>query len=690
MTEKPPYTNRLASEKSPYLLQHAHNPVDWYPWGDEAFEKAKSEDKPIFLSIGYATCHWCHVMAHESFQNLDIAKILNETFVNVKVDREELPYVDSMYMELAQALMTSSGGWPLNLVLTPDLKPFFAVTYLPPNQKRGMVAFPEVIKQISTLWAGGERERLVEQADKIVEMLAKVSPTSGSLVPTEKTLERALETLFDLADPVFGGIRGDPKFPMSYQTELFLEFARSRSDSRALFLVELTLDHMARGGIYDHLGGGFSRYSVDEKWRIPHFEKMLYDNALLISAYAQSWRFTRNPRYRRIVEETLAYVMRDMSSPEGGFYSAEDADSEGCEGRFYTWTPAEIKLVLPSPDAEMVCLYYGVGPQGNFEGRNILRIDTPLEELALQTQISFQDLQQAIGRSRGKLLEKRQLRPRPFKDDKVLTSWNGLMIDALVKAAEALEQPVHLAAAKKAADFIRRTLWKEGKLFHRYREGEVRFPGTLEDYAYLIKGLLSLFTAGQGMSFLQWAIEMADLLEHHFKAQDGAFYQTEEQDYLLMRKCELYDGAEPSGNAVHAENLLRLYQVTQEGRYLSQAEDILKAAKPLIETYPPGACYELIALQRYTDSKAPLVVIALDEENRLEQDIRAKLSSFFQPHLMTIWKRQEESRLEDELLPWLSDKQPIEGRTAVYICRQDRCLAPVTGREQILEVLSNL
>ncbi len=688
MDSAPQFTNRLIQEKSPYLLQHAHNPVDWYPWGEEAFEKAKNEDKPIFLSIGYATCHWCHVMEQESFENPQIAHLLNEAFVNIKVDREERPEVDSVYMDLAQALMVSTGGWPLNLILTPDLKPFFAVTYLPPDPRRGMMGFPQVIKQIEELWHSPDREKIIEQADKIVELFASNITTTGTALPGELSIEKGIESIYEIADPVYGGLKGEPKFPLSYQLELLLRVARSRAESRALFLVELTLDQMARGGIYDQLGGGFSRYSVDEKWLIPHFEKMLYDNALLASSYTQAWRFTRTPLYQVMAEDILQYVLRDMTSEEGGFYSAEDADSEGQEGRFYTWTPAEIKLVIPSPDAERVCLYYGVGPEGNFEGRSVLHVETPIEILAPQLHISAGELRGAIQRSREKLLEKRGERPRPFKDDKVLTAWNGLMIYAMAKCGEAFGQNLYLDAAEKCARFIQQKLWKDGRLLRRYRDGEARFSAGLEEYAFLMKGTMALFQAGKGTEFLQWTLEMARIVEQEFKAENGAFYQTDGKEPLLLRKCELYDGAEPSDNAVLAENLCLLYQITHDVRYLHMAEDIFKTAKQLIEAYPPGAAYHMLALHRYYDSKTPVLVIAFDEQVNFKTEIEGALRLSSNPHLATIWKSNGDLLLP-KLLPWLEDKKPING-TTVYICEQNHCLAPLNEKEAILEAIRNL
>jgi len=681
---KSEYTNRLIKEKSPYLLQHAHNPVDWYPWGQEAFELAKRENKPVFLSIGYATCHWCHVMEEESFENLEIAKLMNETFVNIKVDREELPEVDSIYMDFAQALMSTVGGWPLNVLLTPDLKPFFAVTYLPPINRRGLIGMEQFIQQIKQLWNSDERHNLLEQADKIVDIFERTSHSTGEKLPSENTITNAIEVLFEIADPVYGGMKGEPKFPLGYQANFIMEFARAKGDSRALFYVDLTLEMMRRGGIYDQLGGGFSRYSVDEQWMIPHFEKMLYDNAILAKTYLEAWKYSQKEQFKKVCREILDYLLRDMSNPEGGFYSAEDADTDGHEGAFYTWTPMEVREVLGDKEAEEFCQYYDISTEGNLEGRSVLHVKAAPEEFAAGRSMPVAEFLARMDKARTALLHHRdEKRPRPFKDDKILSSWNGLAIDALIKAASALNEKRYEEAAIKAAEFIRDQMWKEGRLFRRWRDKEARFSAGLDEYAFLIKGILSLFDEGHGSAWLQWAIAMADVLEKEFKVENGAFYYTDGKEALLLRKCEYYDGAEPSGNAVHCENLLRLFQITRDGKYLNQAEDILKASMTLMENYAPGACYHLLALQRYLDARAPTIVIALDEQMTLKDEIKKGLSARFSPHLQVIWKYADDKCL-NQLAPTLSDKVPIDGQTAVYICRQDSCEPPLINEEEIM------
>ncbi len=685
----PSHTNRLIHEKSPYLLQHAHNPVDWYPWGKEAFETAKKEDKPIFLSIGYATCHWCHVMEKESFENPEIAKLMNDSFINIKVDREELPEIDSIYMEFAQALMASAGGWPLNLILTPELKPFFAVTYLPPVNRKGLIGMQQFIQHINQLWAGEEKKQLVDQADKIVEIFEKSAQSTGDALPSQNLIPLAAEALFEMIDPVYGGLKGEPKFPMGYQSLFLLEHAREKKDSRSMFCVELTLDMMLQGGIYDQLGGGFSRYSIDEKWMIPHFEKMLYDNAILSETYLEAWQFSKKKSYQRVAEETLDYLLREMMHSDGGFYSAEDADSDGHEGVYYTWTAFEVREGLSNEEAEVFCQYYGITTDGNFEGRNVLHVAVPIEEFAEAIDMPLEEVEKTLTRAKAQLLKRRGIRTRPFKDDKVICSWNGLMIDSLIKGASILHKEHYAQAAVKTAEFLYANLYKEGRLLRRWRENEARFDGGVDDYAFLIKGLISLFEEDQGTKWLKWAIDLADLLFKEFKAEEGAFYYHLSDPNLLIRKCEYYDGAEPSGNAVHCENLLRLYQLTGNTYYLSQAEDILKAAKTYIESYPPGACYHLKVLQRYYNVKAPTMVIALDEEGTLAKEIKQRLSEHFNPHSLIVWKHANDTQL-DALVPSLVDKKSIDGQTAVYICHQDHCEAPLLAIEEILKAIDHL
>lgn len=690
MTKSYNYTNRLINEKSPYLLQHAHNPVDWYPWGDEAFAAAKNADKPIFLSIGYATCHWCHVMERESFENEEIAKAMNDTFINIKIDREELPHIDSLYMEFAQSMMAGAAGWPLNVILTPELKPFFATTYVPPHSTNGMMGLTELIQRIHDVWNGEERERVLSQAEKILEVFSESVHLQGDDLPEKEQVEDSAELLFKMSDPVHGGMKGVPKFPIGYQANLLMHYYATMKDSRALFIVERTLDMMQRGGIYDHLGGGFSRYSVDEFWLVPHFEKMLYDNALLIFSYLEAWQITKKPLYRQICEDIIAYILRDMTNPLGGFYSAEDADSEDQEGKFYTWRLEEIQNVLGKDESALFCEFFNVTPEGNFEGRNILNIKDRLEEFSRKKEMNPFELSERLNTQRKVLWKAREMREHPFKDDKILSSWNGLMIFSLVQAGCAFKNQAYIDAAVKAAQFIKDNMWKDGILFRRWREGEALFSAGLDEYAYLIRGLISLFEADCGSSWLEWALQMAAILTEKFKAEDGAFYQTDElEKNIILRKTQFSDGAEPSGNSIHCENLLRLYQITLNREYLDEADDILRAVKKFIDNYPPGYCYSVLNVNRNYDAHAPTIVVALNKDEEHHEAIREAIYQNFIPHKAVIWRRDQDKTILKKI-PFIKEHVPIDGKTTLYICYQGACHEPVNELSEILEAIRKL
>lgn len=683
-------TNRLAKEKSPYLLQHAHNPVDWYPWSDEAITTAQMEDKPIFLSIGYATCHWCHVMERESFENEKIAQLMNETFINIKVDREEMPHIDSLYMEFAQSMMSGTAGWPLNIILTPALQPFFAATYLPPSAKHGLMGLDDVINRIKEVWHGEERERIEEQAERLLEVFAESVHVKGSELPEKEVIEDTCDLLFRLSDPNFGGMNGAPKFPIGYQYNFLMHAYPLFQDSRGVFLAERTLDKMHRGGIYDHLGGGFSRYSVDEAWLVPHFEKMLYDNALLIKTYVEAWQLTKKPLYREVCEELIQYLLRDMQHPEGGFFSAEDADSEGKEGLFYTWTQDEIEEILGKDKCQDFLQYYGVTPKGNFEGRTILNTRFNLEDFCQQRQLDPIKFKKDLQQQRKKLFEVRQKRVHPLKDDKILGSWNGLAIDALVNAGRAFEREDVVEAALRAARFLRKNLWKNGRLYRRWRDNETSFLAGLDEYAFLIKGVLSLFECGCGTEWLSWAMEMEKILRHEFKADDGAFFHADfNEKNIILRKTVFGDGAEPSGNSVHCENLLRLYQLTSDALYLDQAEDILRAANKFIKNYPPGYCYQVMNLTRYYNNRQPLMIIALEKNQKDRVFLQKEIYQTFIPHKGVVWREEGDEELK-KLLPICYEKKCIEGKTTLYICFEGSCQEPITELNQMVEMIHKL
>jgi uncharacterized protein YyaL (SSP411 family) len=678
--------NRLTREKSPYLLQHAYNPIDWYPWGQEAFDEAESSGKPIFLSIGYATCHWCHVMARESFESAAIATFLNEHFVSVKVDREERPDIDSLYMEFAQALMGSSGGWPLNLILSPSLKPLVAFTYLPPEQTKQLIGLKQLLESIHQVWTGDEKEQLLEQGEHLLDVFRKAMQIKGEDVPGDVEMHAATEALFESIDPIHGGMKGAPKFPMSYQLEFFLLLAKQKQEGRALFCAELTLDMMSRGGIYDHLGGGFSRYTIDEFWHIPHFEKMLYDNALLAKSYVEAWKYLKKDSYKQVAQETLNYVLREMTSPEGAFYCAQDADVDGQEGATYTWTWDEVAKVVPADVLPVFASFYGISPEGNFEGKNILHIEKTIEEVAHEHQLPVDQVAPKLDIGKKALFAAREKRPRPFKDDKILCAWNGLMIESFCLAGSAFQNELYTQHAIKAAEWAQANLWKEGKFYRRYRDGEARFDGGLDDYAFMIRAALSLFTAGQGAKWLEWAIQMSESVTAQFKMEGGGFYTTPSSVQILVRKPDFYDGSEPSGEAVHAENLLRLHQLTLNGRYLEEAEGVLQRAASHMAMMPPGSCYHLLALARMLDKKKATIVIVLDEARTLEKEIAAALMTQFIPHTQVIWKRPGDLLIE-KVIPWTGDKTLAAGKTTVYICHQDHCKEPLVDQTAILAAL---
>ena len=685
MPHKDLYTNRLVREKSPYLLQHAHNPVDWYPWGEDAFAAAKQMDRPIFLSIGYATCHWCHAMERESFQNVELAQMMNDIFINIKVDREEMPEIDSLYMEFAQAMMSGGAGWPLNLILTPELSPFFASTYLPADSTRGFLGMKQLLQRVKQIWEDPhERENVIEQAGKIVDVFSEQAVPQKTGMPEKEIITAGADLVFRAADPVYGGMKGAPKFPIGFQASFLLREAQKRTDSRALFYVERTLEMMHRGGLYDHLGGGFSRYCVDEQWLVPHFEKMLYDNAIMAQVYIEAYSYTKHGFYRDVAEQVFSYMMREICSSEGAFFSAEDADTDGKEGSYYTWSWEEIQSTLKE-NAPLFSEFYGVTPSGNFHGRNILHMPYTLAEFSEYRRLDKRTLAELLKQMRTTLWEARKGRKSPPKDDKVITSYNGLMISALASGGICFNKPEYLDAAEKACGFIKEHLYHENSLFRRWREGEMKFDGCLDDYAFMIQGLLTLFEAERGTEHLEWALELHNTLESEFKAENGAYYLTNGRDpNLILRRCEFYDGAEPSGNAVSAENLLRLFQITGDPDYRERAGEIFAAAREHIELYPPGACYSLIALMRYYDQNAPTFLIALNEHGEHKDGLKKLLRDHYIPNKAVIWSRPDDEGLRDHCHQ-TRQKNPISGETTLFICYADRCMEPITSFRKMEE-----
>jgi uncharacterized protein len=582
--------NRLAKEKSPYLLQHKYNPVDWYAWSDEAFEKARKEDKPVFLSIGYSTCHWCHVMEKESFEDEEVAKLMNDAFVSIKVDREERPDIDGIYMTVCQ-MLTGGGGWPLTIIMTPGKKPFFAGTYFPRDGRFGRMGMKELIPRIKELWQN-KKDDILNSANQISTALQSAAslPAGNSL--NEEIFKIAYKELESRYDEEYGGFGSAPKFPTPHNLIFLLRYRKRYDEKKALDMVEKTLTEMRRGGIYDHIGFGFSRYSTDPQWLVPHFEKMLYDQALLTLAYVETYQATKNPFYKKTAEEILEYVKRDMTSPEGGFYSAEDADSEGEEGKFYLWTEEEIRNILPD-DADLFIKVFNIKKEGNWidsvhgtkTDTNILHLKSDLITLAKENNLTEEKLSAKIEYSRKKLYEVREKRIHPHKDDKILTDWNGLMISAFAKAAQAFNNKEYSETAKKAADFIIKDLITEdGKLLHRYRDGEAGITANADDYAFFIQALLDLYETIFEVKYLKSALKLNEDFIHHFwdRENKGFFFTPDYGEQLIVRQKEIYDGAVPSGNSIAMLNLLRIGRITAKPEFEEMADSINKAKAAIL------------------------------------------------------------------------------------------------------------
>ncbi len=664
-------SNHLANETSPYLLQHVHNPVDWYPWGEEALQKAKSEDKPIFLSIGYSACHWCHVMAHESFEDEAVAAVLNQHFVSIKVDREERPDLDRIYMSAVQA-MTGSGGWPMSVFLTPEGQPFYGGTYFPPKPRYGMPSFTDVLLGIADAWQN-RRQELVEGGKRLVAAIERQSTVregvQGGDLKSE-TLGAAFENLWQRFDRAHSGWGDAPKFPQPMALEFLLRYHHATGDALALQMVTQTLEAMARGGMYDQLGGGFHRYSVDDHWLAPHFEKMLYDNAQLVRVYLHAWQVTGKLFYRAIAEEILDYVAREMTDPTGGFYSTQDADSEGEEGKFFVWTPSEIRDLL-NQEAEGFMAAYGVTERGNFEGQNVLEY------------VGHTSQRVELAEARRKLFAAREQRVHPGRDEKVLTSWNGLMLAAFAEAARALNRDDYRRVAERNADFLLRELRNPqseirhgpGRLWHTWKSGEAKINGYLEDYTNLIEGLLELYQTTFEPRWYLAVRELAETMIEHFSAPDGGFFDTsDDHEELITRPRELQDNAVPSGNAMAALGLLRLAGLTVEPRYAELAHRSLIAMQPMQGRYPLGFGQWLIALD-YALSHPREIAIVGDAE---AADTRALLdvcAAGYRPHQVLALGAPDS---EASHVPLLQGRNQIEGRATAYVCVDFACRSPVT------------
>jgi uncharacterized protein YyaL (SSP411 family) len=683
--------NRLAKEKSPYLLQHQYNPVNWFPWSDEAFETANRDNKPIFLSIGYSTCHWCHVMAHESFEDEEVAARLNENYISIKVDREERPDIDHIYMAVCQA-MTGQGGWPLTVFLTPDKKPFFAGTYFPKSRKYGRTGIMELLGQITEKW-NEDHEKIREIGDQVIQDTTSrllENKQGGSI--SEGTLHKAYQMYERMFDSEYGGFGSKPKFPTSHNLSFLLRYYNKTGEADALAMVEKTLEAMHQGGMYDHIGFGFSRYSVDEKWLVPHFEKMLYDNALLAMTYTEAYQVTGESKYAEVAEQIFSYVLRDMTDEGGAFYSAEDADSEGEEGKFYVWQPDEVVNILGAEEGDLYCELYDITEEGNFEGHNIPNlIGTQLETCAKCKQIPLEELKQRIEASRQKLFQEREDRIHPGKDDKILTSWNGLMIAALSKAARALDKPQYAQAASRAADFLLQHLRREdGRLLARYRDGDAAFQGYVDDYAFLVWGLIELYEATFELRYLREAVQLNEEMLRLFWDADkgGLFFYGSDSEQLLSRPKEIYDGAMPSGNSAAALNLLRLAKLTYDAKLSQKADEQLQAFAGAVSSYPPGHSLFLAAID-FAYSGSSEIVIAGDPAQTGTQHMLGIVQRRFLPNALLILHPSgavgEEVRA---LIPLVQDKTQLGGRATAYVCQNFACQAPTSDVEELDEQLS--
>ncbi len=690
--------NRLAGEKSPYLLQHAHNPVDWYPWGEEAFNKARQDDKPIFLSIGYSTCHWCHVMEKESFEDPQVAKLMNEAFVPIKVDREERPDIDTIYMSVCQAL-TGRGGWPLSILMTPDKKPFMAATYIPRESRYGMAGMLDIVPAVSNMWTR-QREELIANAEEIVSAISGgVHDSTEGPGLDESTLDRTYQLLRSSFDPSSAGFGNAPKFPTPHHLTFLLRYWKRSKEDKALEMAEETLKAMRKGGIYDHIGFGFHRYSTDSKWLVPHFEKMLYDQALIAIALIETYQATQNPEYRENAEEVFSYVLRDMHSPEGGFYSAEDADSEGEEGRFYLWTEQELEDVLGEMEAKLFKEVFRTSPGGNFldeasrahTGRNILHLDESLHEAAERRGEDYDRFRQSFEISRRKLFEHREMRMHPSKDDKIMTDWNSLMIVALSKAARAFDEPAYAREAAMTADFIlSKMVSPEGRLFHRYRDDEVAVEGFLDDYAFFVWGLIELYQATFNTEYLKNALLFNDQLILHFRdsIHGGFFHTADDSEKLIMRSKEIYDGAIPSGNSVCALNLLYLGRITGNTDLENKAYEIMQLFSGQVSKMPIGYTQLMCALD-FAVGPSREIVVAGDPEREETQEIISDINREFVPNKVILLKPEGRGTEISAIAEYVSDMSMKDGRTTVHICQNYNCNLPSTDRKEILRQLKD-
>jgi uncharacterized protein YyaL (SSP411 family) len=683
----PQTENRLARETSPYLLQHAHNPVDWYPWGEEALARARAEDKPILLSIGYSACHWCHVMAHESFEDPTTAQLMNEWFINIKVDREERPDLDKIYQLAHQLLAQRPGGWPLTVFLTPQQIPYFAGTYFPKTPRYNMPGFGDVLRQIATAYRE-QGEAIAEQSQALLAAMQQTLPQADDqAVLSPAPLDSGRRELENQYDNQYGGFGKAPKFPHPSSLERLLRHWHhtrevGHEDGRALEMVRVSLHAMASGGLFDQLGGGFCRYSTDDLWMTPHFEKMLYDNGQLLGLYTQAWQATGDAAFARVARETAGWVMREMQSPEGGYYSAQDADTEGEEGRFYVWTPEEIQSALEDDEYRVASLHYGLDREPNFEGRWYPHVHVGLDEVAESLEMTPQQARDLLDSGRAKLFSAREQRTRPGTDTKVLTAWNALMIKGMALAGAVLEEPDYLASAQRAVDFIRQQLWRDGRLLAVYKDGQAKQPAYLDDHAYLLDALLGLLQANWRGEDLAFALELAEVLLQRFEADEGGFFYTaHDHESLIHRPKPTMDESIPSGNGIAATALQRLGHLVGEHRYNEAAERTLKACWPPISQLPYAHNALLTALEEYL---YPGQTVVLRGHGEALREWRRLASSGYWPRRFVYAIDSVESGLPGPLA-----ERHTTGPACAWVCEGSRCLPPADTLENLRSQLAS-
>jgi uncharacterized protein YyaL (SSP411 family) len=683
---EPKHSNRLIHETSPYLSQHAHNPVDWYPWGEEALARAKKEDKPILLSIGYSACHWCHVMEKESFENEAIAGTMNERFINIKVDREERPDLDEIYMHAVQ-VMTGSGGWPMTVFLTPDLIPFHAGTYFPPEDWKGMPGFPKVLVTVSDYYKT-HREEIKEMETQMKDTLHQIV----EIVPSQETLgskvfSKAFQVSESQFDPIYGGFGGAPKFPNSMTLSFLLRYWKSTGSKKALDIVEKTLEKMAQGGIYDHLGGGFHRYSTDDRWLIPHFEKMLYDNALLSRTYFEAYQATQKDWYLHVGEEVLHFVLREMKSLEGGFYSTQDADSEGEEGKFYAWTKDEIKDVLGKERGTPFCAYYGVAQQGNFEGEtSVLSMVSTLEKVSQLYGMPVTDMEKLLEEGRQKLYAEREKRVKPNRDEKILTSWNGLMISGFVDGFKITGKEKYLVVAKEAAHFILQKMKKDGNLMRVYNKRKCQVNGYSEDYAFFIQALIDLYEATFKMEWLKEAEELNRRMIHQFwdERNGGFFFTGAENEALVARSKNPYDNVIPSANSIAVFNLIRLGHLTGEESLKQKAEQTLRLFFNFLDQHPSGFAQMLSGLSFFLNPEE-IAVIGSRDDHRIKSMLKEIYLTYLPNKILSL--RDPQEPIEKDWFPFLLEKGIPEAPTT-FVCKGFTCLPPIKDEKELKKLLN--